>query len=333
MNILINCPFYFNLNFDRNNKLGGIESLNINLANALAKKNINVTIASHCRNINSKKNIKNIPINYLKRNYKKYYFDLIISSNDATIFNFFKKSKKFFWLHNPLQIEKSIRKKQFFSLLKNRPEAIFVSSHLEKITSKLFFFKKRIVIPNFLLPEFSLKKVNYKRKKIFIWSVQRDKGLNKTIEIWLNEISTLYKDAELHIFGINKIKTIYKKKYLRSKKIFFKGRVGKDELKKTYEKSFAMICLGYDETFCLNALEANACGLPVITLGKTALKDYVVHNNNGFIANNYNELSAAIVKMMNINKNKHKKLINNSILWSKKYLLKKIINNWLMIFK
>ena len=44
-----------------------------------------------------------------------------------------------------------------------------------------------------------------------------------------------------------------------------------------------MICLGYDETFCLNALEANSCGLPIITFAKTALKDYSIPNYNSII--------------------------------------------------
>ena len=55
-----------------------------------------------------------------------------------------------------------------------------------------------------------------------------------------------------------------------------------------------MICLGYDETFCLNALEANACGLPVITLGKTVLKDYVINNFNGYIVNNFSDIALKI---------------------------------------
>ena len=94
-----------------------------------------------------------------------------------------------------------------------------------------------------------------------------------------------------------------------------------------------MICLGYDETFCLNALEGNSCGLPIITFGKTALGDYVINNKNGFIINNYNDLSSAIIKMIQINKIKHKKLIRNSVVLSKDYLLNKIINNWLKILK
>ena len=333
MKILINCPFFFNLNYNNNNRLGGIESLNLSLAKEISKKKIHhVTIATHCTNITFKENIKNIPIDYLKLNHKKYQFDVVVSSNDASIFDFFKRSKNFLWLHNPLQIEKSIRKNQLFPILRNRPSCIFVSSYLQSITSKLFFFIKRIVIPNFLLPNFTKKIIKFKRKNIFVWSVQREKGLNDIIKIWIKTITPLNSKAELHIFGINKLPYGYKIKYLQSKLIFFKGRVGKSILKNTYQKSLAMICLGYDETFCLNALEANSCGLPVLTLGKTALKDYVKNNYNGFVAKNYNELSLILIKMININKVEHKNLIKNSILWSKKYHLRQLINNWFKIF-
>ena len=41
-----------------------------------------------------------------------------------------------------------------------------------------------------------------------------------------------------------------------------------------------MICLGYDETFCLNAVEAMKMGIPVFSLGKTALNDLIAVNKN-----------------------------------------------------
>ena len=64
-----------------------------------------------------------------------------------------------------------------------------------------------------------------------------------------------------------------------------------------------MICLGYDETFCLNALEANACGLPVITFGKTALNEIIKHNKNGFIVNNFDDMAKSLNKILNENLN------------------------------
>ena len=333
MKVLINCPLNFNLGINKKNTLGGIESLNLNLARTLSQNNIDITLSTNCKKITYDKKIKNIPIEYLKNNANEYQYDAIISSNDATIFNYFKHVKKIFWLHNELQIEKSLRKKQYFSLLLNRPTVVFVSSYLRSITSKLFFFNKRSVIPNFLLSDFVNQKINYKRKKIFVWSVQRTKGLDQTIKVWIDNIFPFYKNAELHIFGLNKLPNEFDRKKLQSKKIFFKGRVDKQILKRVYNKSLAMICLGYDETFCLNALEANSCGLPILTFGKTALSNFVKNNYNGFISVDYEDLSSNIIKMINLDKQKHNKLINNSILWSKKYSLKTIIKSWLKILK
>ena len=153
------------------------------------------------------------------------------------------------------------------------------------------------------------------------------------IDLWIKDISPIYKNVELHIFGSNIFFNEYNVKKLKLKKIFFRGRVSKQVLKNTYNKSMAMICLGYDETFCLNALEANSCGLPIITFGKTALNNFVTDDHNGFVARNYTDLTLVIVKMINISKSKHLKLIKNSINTSKKYLLKNIINNWLNILK
>jgi glycosyltransferase involved in cell wall biosynthesis len=186
---------------------------------------------------------------------------------------YFKKTKKILWLHNKLQIEKSFRKKVFFPINFYRPNAVFVSDYLKNKTSKFFLFKRRIVIPNFLSRDFVIKKINFKRKNIFVWSVQRERGLNDLIEIWINKIFIKDKSAKLFIFGLNKKFSKSKFNFFKSKNVYFYGRVSKAKLKKVYQDSLAMICLGYDETFCLNALEANSCGLPIITFAKTALKD------------------------------------------------------------
>ena len=332
-NILINCPTINSYNNKHRKTLGGIESLVLSLADELSKRKFNITLSSSCKKTFIKNDISYVPIDKIKKNPQKFIFNSIISTNDATIFNDFKENQnKIIWLHNKLQIEKSIRKKQFYSIIRNNLKAVFVSNYLNKLTSNLYFFKKRLVINNFLLPIFKVKKIQDKRRPIFVWSVQRDKGLNEVINMWINDIYENSKHARFYIFGINNLTKNYNEKYLNSKNIFFKGRVGKSILKNTYQKSLAMICLGYDETFCLNALEANSCGLPVLTLGKTALKDYVKNNYNGFVAKNYNELSLILIKMININKVEHKNLIKNSILWSKKYHLRQLINNWFKIF-
>jgi hypothetical protein len=333
MNILLSCPSKFSLVSKNLKKLGGIESLNLELAKTLSKENINVTLATDCKKTIIKNKITNIPINKLKTNSKNFSFDSIVSSNDTSLYSYFKKSKKILWLHNKLQIEKAIRKNNFFPINYHKPHVVFVSNYLSNFTSSFFLFKNRFVISNFLSNFFIVKKMNFDRKKIFVWSVQRDKGLSELIEIWINKIYQRDKSVKLYIFGINNKISKSKNTFLKSKNIFFFGRVSKSKLKSTYLNSLAMICLGYDETFCLNALEANSCGLPIITFGKTALKDYSISNYNSIIAKNFNDLENKIFYLSSLNKRKKDALIKNSFNHSKKFRLNIISKLWIKLFK
>ena len=67
--------------------LGGIETLNLNLARYLAKKNNNIYIAAVCSNISLKDRVHFIPIDFLKKNSNKYKFDIIIGSNDTSLYS------------------------------------------------------------------------------------------------------------------------------------------------------------------------------------------------------------------------------------------------------
>ena len=208
----------------------------MHLANNLVKKKHKVILSTLCKKKFKKKKLLNLPVSEVKKNYNKFNFDIIISSNDAKIFNYFPDSKKIFWLHNQLQIEKSIRKLQFLPLLKNRPNVVFVSNYLHNNTSKLYLFNKKYIIPNFLLPSFITKKINFKRKPIFVWSVQRTKGLDKTIDCWINLINPFHKNAKFYIFGVTKLPPSYNRKFLLRKNIYFIGRIEKKKLKNIYSK-------------------------------------------------------------------------------------------------
>ena len=218
-------------NFRKKNNLGGIEILNYYIYIFLKKKKYNVVLTSKILN-----------------KFQKIKWDVVVSSNDAKIFNIIKTKRKILWLHNKLQIEKAFRKKQLISILFNKIETVFVSKYLNSKTSKLFNFYKRIVIPNFLPKIFEKKKKNIlnSKKPIFVWSVQRDKGLDDILNLWISNVHPKNPNAELHIFSIKKRNiNIYKKS-----KIFFHGRVPRNVLINYYNKSYGMICLGYDETFC-----------------------------------------------------------------------------------
>jgi glycosyltransferase involved in cell wall biosynthesis len=61
-----------------------------------------------------------------------------------------------------------------------------------------------------------------------------------------------------------------------------------------------MICLGYDETFCLNAIEAMKMGLPIVTLGKTALNEIIEDKKNGYLVDNIDNIDKPIFNLINL---------------------------------
>ena len=55
----------------------------------------------------------------------------------------------------------------------------------------------------------------------------------------------------------------------------------------------------------------------VITFGKTALKELIYNNYNGYIVKDYSSLADKIIYTMKLNKKKRNKIINNCINFSK----------------
>lgn len=296
-------------NLFNNSNSGGIEALNFDLSNYFKKKKIFVILSNK------------ISIDILATEW-----DIVISSNDAAIFDKVKSKRKLLWLHNKLQIEKSIRKKQFLPILKNKIETVFVSKYLETNTSRFYNFYKRIIISNFLPKIFTNKRIIKKiyKKKIFVWTVQREKGLDYILDLWKNKINPYYPEAEFHIFSINK----KNKKKFEKYKIFFHGRVKRSILLSFYKKTTGMICLGYDETFCLNAIESMSAGVPVISLGETALGELIYNNKNGFMVKNLSNLDRSIINLINLDNKQRVKLTKSTIKFSKKYHSTKIFQKW-----
>ena len=295
-------------NFKKIHKLGGIEILNYLLFKYLKTKHYVVLR------------------NYVNKQIKQTKWDIVISSNDANIFNLTHSSRKILWLHNKLQIEKAYRKKQLIPILTNNIETVFVSKYLNQNTSRIYNFKKRLVIPNFLSPIFENFKISKRittKKNIFVWSVQREKGLNDLIKIWIKKIYPFNLNTELHVF----LKHVNKKKYKKFN-IFFHGKIPRNKLFNFYKKTNGMICLGYDETFCLNAVEAMKMGIPVFSLAKTALNELIVDNKNGFRFNKIDEIDKPIKKFLNFNYLKKKRIIKSSAVFASKFNSKKILKKW-----
>jgi glycosyltransferase involved in cell wall biosynthesis len=304
--------FYFkNKDNLKSKNLAGIEALNLSLFKKIKKINSETYLVNSFNNDIIKKS-----------------WDCVISSNSAQIFDKVVSKKNILWLHNKLQIEKAIRKKEFFPIIRNKITAVFNSDYLKKNTSILYNFNNQVIIPNFLTPEFIKKKRKYKRKPYFVWSVQRKKGLDYIINLWINKIHPHNKNFKFFIFGLHDSKTDrYELKELKKYNIFFKGRVNKSILITYYLNSMGMICLGYDETFALNVIEGFSCGLPMITFGYTAVGE-IVNNRNSFILENYDNFNYTILNIANLNVIKRNKISNYCIQFSKNYILDRMLHKW-----
>ena len=316
-----------NLNNKNINKVGGIEHCNIELAQGLSRLGHEVTLVSKIKNKQKVKNITNLPFNYLTSIENNNLYDIVVSSNYSQAFKLKQKSIKVLWMHNELQIEKSLRKKEFLPIILNKPHVVFVSNYLKQLTTSLYPFKSKTIIPNGCSELFLNNKRNKNIEPIFIWTVKRDRGLDEIIDIWCQIIFKKLPLAELHVHGLN----VPKKKNINIDydkfNIKFFGVVSRGFLANKYKYSSAMLHPGYDETFCISALEALASGLPVITFNRTALAERVVNNVNGYIVETFEEMAAKAINLA-ANKSQLSKLSNNASKSSKKYCWKNVALKW-----
>ena len=118
--------FQYNYKDLNSPKLRGAEITLLNLSYAVSKMGHDVTIINNCPKNEFLHNIRWININELSENYE---FDLAISNNDCNFFNLVRSSKKILLSHSLQNIEKFIRKKQFFSYLKYKPKIALLSKY------------------------------------------------------------------------------------------------------------------------------------------------------------------------------------------------------------
>ena len=115
MKLLFIINSLIDFNNKNQNKNGGIEHCNIELAKRLSLFGHDVSLVSKTKKKQKKFNIVNLPFDYLDRSDFNNAYDIIIGSNYSRAFKFKQKTINVLWMHNELQIEKSLRKKRIFT--------------------------------------------------------------------------------------------------------------------------------------------------------------------------------------------------------------------------
>jgi glycosyltransferase involved in cell wall biosynthesis len=297
MNITIACPAKtrFHLHSQQSQGLGGIETACIELATALAARGHAVTLLTRTDDPQSAAGVANMSLDVINDTRG----DILISANDARLLGRSRHVQNVLWMHNPLALEKAVRKGQMGPILRHRPHAVFGGSFAEQSCSRLYPFASRHAIPLGISSPFLSSRLDQPRSPRFVWVSQPSRGLRPTLAAWVRAIPHM-PGASFHIFGAGAERSGLTDAEIRDAKITLQPRQTKASLATFYETAAAMIYPGAeDETFCLAAAEAQCAGLPVLTLGLGSLTERVQHGLNGLICRNMNDLSATLAALFN----------------------------------
>jgi glycosyltransferase involved in cell wall biosynthesis len=200
-------------------------------------------------------------------------------------------------------------KRKIIPLLENFDKLIFVSRSFKEEIDKIYKFKKYFILPNgydsntFFINE----KFNKENDIITIISVG---GLNyiKGHDILLKSLLYVNFKYKLLIIGDGD----YKKRYVEFiQKYKINGEIlgykDKNDIAVLLNKSDIFCLPSRSESFGISAVEAMACGLPVVASRVGGLKDLIVEYENGlfFEPNNPHSLAQALDLATKIKWNKY----------------------------
>lgn len=194
-------------------------------------------------------------------------------------------------------------------ILKNATLLVTVSDHLGEIISKNVVRIPFKVIPSVVDKTIFFPSTAIPKHEIFrfihISTLDNAKNI-KEILLALKQVLTMNYRAELIVHApLNKELNDLIQTLQLEKNVILKGEVMQKELAESIRSSDALILFSLYETFGNVVIEAQACGVPVITSNYPTFSETVEDNKNGIIAKGKSsqELSKAMIELMN-NKDK-----------------------------
>ncbi len=207
---------------------------------------------------------------------------------------------------------------------------------LNKDEASYYKSNNTIVIPNPLTfyPE-TVSDVTHK-KVIAARRIAPVKGYDILIEVW-KRIHPKHPDWKLEIYGSGEafyIDTLQEKINVLDlqKSVSLMGATNNIKDKMLQSSIFAMT--SHNECFPLVLLEAQACGLPIVSFDCPHGPRNIIDQNNGILVPLYDQVtfSSSLSDLMG-DKEKRKKMSENARKNSMNYRLDDIMNQWVMMFE
>ena len=216
----------------------------------------------------------------------------------------------------------SIEEKYDYLVVLSREEACFYKTN------------NTVVIPNPVkIPDFKINKITERENSAAaVLRFAPVKQLEKMVAIW-ERFSEKFTDWKLHIYGakegayFQKIEKMVQEKKLNDK-IVFKGKT--NEVENELNKTKLLLMTSEQECFPMVILEANACGVPVVSFDSpTGPRNIISHNKDGILVDYNNEDKfVEILEKLVLNQDKIQLLSEGALQNSKNYELQKVMNLW-----
>jgi len=194
-----------------------------------------------------------------------------------------------------LQLDTHLRTKSEKNIIQDATRVTASSKYEESLLAKKYDCKVNVIstITPGLDKELFVKKENGRRNKILsIGRIQEQKGQKEIIQLF-KIIEKQIPDAELCFIGgpsgndgreyLDQLKDYVVSQNLDDK-VKFVGALSPEEIVKQLNSSKLLVHNSQFETFGLVAIEANSCGIPVVSSNTNALSEIIENDINGYLS-------------------------------------------------
>ena len=158
--------------------------------------------------------------------------------------------------------------------------------------------KLRILYPGVDVDLFKPKTNNVKENALLVVGrIQPQKGQINTLKLFY-KLHILFPDLKLYFIGgpsgndgkeyLQNIEREIELTGLKNK-VRFLNSASQEQLINEYNKAKIVVHASQYETFGLVVLEANSCGVPVVSINQGPLKETIVNGQNGFVAETFED--------------------------------------------
>jgi len=212
----------------------------------------------------------------------------------------------------------------------------FIKEELKEVMKNLRLNKEIITIYNGYDPSLfypSAKEIS-KRHILFVGSIEPRKNLKSLLLAYKLLPEYLRKDFQLLIIGFKgwKNRELFDLIKNMGENVIYKGYVPKQELADAYRKAICLVYPSFYEGFGLPALEAIACGCPVIASSSSSLSEVLGDSGYYIDPHDIEAIAKAITDVIE-KEELRLELINKGLLRAKRFTWEKSAKKYLQLFE